>query len=123
VLLAGGLLSLLVREPVYRLRLAGVTFLCTVLAIGVAALPGMPRWSLLTSAQQEAVQNVVTLPPAKAGGRMKTVPATLPSEKNETVFPAGDELNGSSMGVFSVEADLSPSPTSTEVIPSSGAVS
>jgi beta-lactamase regulating signal transducer with metallopeptidase domain len=27
------------------------------------------------------------------------------------------------MGVFSVEADLSPSPTSTEVIPSSGAVS
>ena len=123
VLLAGGLLSLFVREPVYRLRLAGVTLLCTVLAIGVAALPAMPRWSPLTSAQQEAVQNVVTLPPPKAGGQMEAASATFPPKNVEAVFPAGHELNGSSVGVFSVEDDLSASPTSTAVTPSSAAVS
>lgn len=118
VLLAGGLLSLFVREPVYRLRLAGVTLLCTVLAIGVAALPGIPRWSPLTSAQQEAVQNVVTLPPAKAEGRMEAVPATIPSINDETVFPGGHELNVQSVGVFSVEDDLSPSqPTPVVALP------
>ena len=123
IVLLGGLLSLFVREPVYRLRLAGVTLLCTVLAIGVAALPGMPRWSPLTSAQQEAVQNVVTLPPPKASGRVEAASATLPSKNVEAVFPAGHELNGSSVGVFSVEDDLSASPTSTSVAPSSAAVS
>jgi beta-lactamase regulating signal transducer with metallopeptidase domain len=62
VLLAGGVLCLLVREPVYRLRLIGVTLFATVLAVGVSVLPGMPRWSLLTSAQQEAVQTAVAMP-------------------------------------------------------------
>lgn len=123
VLLAGGVLSLIVREPVYRLRLAGVTLLCTVLAVGVAALPGMPRWSPLTSAQQEAVQNVVTLPPAKVGGRIEAAPATFPSKNDEAVFPAGHELNGQSVGVFSVEDDLSPSQPTPAVAPPNAAVS
>ena len=73
VLLVGGVLSLLVREPVYRLRLTGVTLLATVVAVGMSAMPGIPRWSLLTSAQQKAVQTIVAIPDSQPGADARSI--------------------------------------------------
>ena len=122
VLLTGGLLSLFVCEPVYRLRLVGVTLLCTVLAVGVSALPVMPRWSPLSSAQQEAVQNVVTLPPAKAGKQLQAPTDAFPAASAEAVFSTSPESNGESAGVFSIGDDLSSSKTAAPATVDSRAV-
>jgi beta-lactamase regulating signal transducer with metallopeptidase domain len=100
VLLAGGVLSLLIREPVYRLRLTGVTLLATVVAVGMSALPGMPRWSLLTSAQQEAVQTAVAMPGiqpvADAGSAAPVRGVAADTVPSSAVAPVSMELVASS---------------------------
>lgn len=114
VLLAGALLSLPVREPVYRLRIVGVTLLATLIAVGVSFLPGTPRWSPLTSAQQEAVQNVIVAPQTDLTSTAAVDGPAVSASSSRSRSSAARETPGSSFGVYSVGDDL------TAASPSSG---